>query len=304
MREGLRPPEASLSSPGLPVVKMHGLGNAYVFVDLLEAGPARAAEAMWPRLARAVSDPRTGVGSDGLILMEPGEHAPVRMRIFNADGSEGEMCGNGIRCLAMYAFQTGRAPAVFDVETGAGVRRVEVVAAPAFGQAVVRVDMGRPHDVGPAGVPLGQALSVAVEGAAVELCPVSVGNPHAVLFVPDVARAPVRELGPKLEHHPAFPGRINVEFVQAVGPRRLQMRVWERGSGETMACGTGACAALVAAAATGRSQRRAEVELPGGVLEVEWAADGRIWMTGPARLVFQGHLDPGWLGPALEEDLP
>ena len=284
----------------LPIVKMHGLGNAYVFVDLLD-GRRPPPGMSWARLARAVSDPRTGIGSDGLILMERGERAPVRMRIFNADGSEGEMCGNGIRCLAMYAFQTGRAPRAFTVETLAGPRPVEVVDSTAFGRARVRVDMARPHDVGPAGVRLGDSLTLEVGSAgAVTVWPVSVGNPHAVLFVEDVQQAPVRELGPLLERHPAFPGRINVEFVEPVEPGRLRMRVWERGSGETQACGTGACASLVAAALAGRAGRRAVVELLGGPLEVEWGEDGRIWMVGPAELVFRGELEPAWLAAALD----
>ena len=286
----------------LPIAKMHGLGNAYVFVDLLDG--RRPPPGMdWARLARAVSDPRTGIGSDGLILMERGERAPVRMRIFNADGSEGEMCGNGIRCLAMYAHQTGRTPRAFTVETLAGPRPVEVVESPTFGRARVRVDMGRPHEVGPGGVRLGESLTLEVPSAgAVTVWPVSVGNPHAVLFVEDVQQAPVRELGPLLERHPAFPGRINVEFVAPVEPQRLRMRVWERGSGETQACGTGACASLVAAALTGRAGRRAVVELLGGPLEIEWAEDGRIWMVGPAELVFRGELDPAWWRAALGED--
>jgi len=286
----------------LPIVKMHGLGNSYVFVDLMD-GKVPQELADWPALARAVSDPGTGVGADGLILIERGVQAPVRMRIFNADGSEGEMCGNGIRCLAMYVHQTGRAPERFVVETAAGPRPVEVVESVRFGRARVRVDMGAPHSTGPAGVALGQPVTLQVDPhGPLTVWPVSVGNPHAVMFVEDTARAPVRELGPLLERHPMFPGRVNVEFVTVVAPERLRMRVWERGSGETRACGTGACASLVAAALSGRAARRATVELLGGPLEVEWTEQGRILMVGPAELVFQGELDSGWLSRALGKE--
>lgn len=304
-----RSAHGGLLSRGLTVIKMHGLGNSYVFIDLLAEEKAVSLSpggepADWGRLARAVARPDTGIGSDGLILIEPGRQAPVAMRIFNADGSEGEMCGNGIRCLAMYVYELGRVPRAFEVETRAGLRRVEVLQQPERGYATVRVDMGRPHEVGPGGVALGQALSVEAAGVPWEVWPVSVGNPHGVLFVPDVRQAPVRELGPALEHHEAFPGRINVEFCEVLSSERLRMRVWERGSGETRACGTGACAALVAASISGRAGRRAVVELPGGLLEVEWADDGHIWMTGPAQRVASGHLEEGWVRAALEGDEP
>lgn len=282
---------------GLPFIKMHGLGNAYVFVDRM-AGTGQEAlpgSVTWPALASAVADPNFGVGSDGLILIERGRHELAAMRIFNADGSEGEMCGNGIRCLAMWVHQQHGSPRRFGVETKAGVREVEVLESPAFGRATVRVDMGRPAETGPAGTPLGQPLHVEVEGQRVEVWPVSVGNPHAVVFVESADGAPVRDLGQALERHPLFPQRINVEFLEVVEPGRLKLRVWERGSGETMACGTGACASLVAAAATGRSGRRANVQLPGGRLTIEWGEDGRIWMTGPAELVVQGVLPWDWV---------
>lgn len=284
-----------LELEGLAFVKMHGLGNAYVFVDLMAPGAPQPTGLDWARLARAVADPHFGIGSDGLILIGPAAAEAASMRIFNADGSEGEMCGNGIRCLAMWLHQAHGAPRRFRVETRAGVREVEVLQAPAFGQAVVRVDMGRPAQLGPAGTPLGTPLALEVEGQRLVGWPVSVGNPHVVLFVDSVASAPVGELGPRIERHPLFPDRINVEFLEVAGPGRLRMRVWERGSGETLACGTGACASLVAAAASGRAARRAEVELRGGTLAVEWAEDGRIWMTGPARLVATGRLPWDWV---------
>lgn len=280
---------------GLPFLKMHGLGNAYVFVDLMEGALSLPDEVDWPGLSRAVADPHFGIGSDGLILIAPGATEIAAMRIFNADGSEGEMCGNGIRCLAMWVHQAHGAPRRFPVETRAGLRQVEVVDSPAFGRATVRVDMGRPMEVGPAGKPLGEPLRFEVDGQRVEAWPVSVGNPHVVVFVDSVDEAPVRELGPRIERHPLFPQRTNVEFLEVAGPGKLRMRVWERGSGETMACGTGACASLVAAVAAGRAGRSAEVELPGGRLSVEWDAEGRIWMTGPAQLVAQGVLPWNWV---------
>lgn len=291
----------AVREPGLSVVKMHGLGNAYVYVDLAAGDVALPEGVTWPSLARAVADPHLGIGSDGLILMARGRAAPAAMRIFNADGSEGEMCGNGIRAVAMWMHQRHGLPRRFDVETLAGLRSVEILESPSFGRARVRVDMGAPHEVGPAGSALGRSVSLEVRGERLEVWPISVGNPHAVLFVEDVDRAPVREVGPLIERHERFPGRVNVEFVQVVEPGRLKMRVWERGSGETMACGTGACACVVAAAATGRAGRRAEVELPGGRLEVEWDEPdpehplGRIRMTGPARLVMEATLPWDWV---------
>jgi diaminopimelate epimerase len=269
---------------GVEFVKLQGLGNDYVYVD----GLARPfAEPDPAGLARRVADRHFGVGGDGLIAILPGQRAPFRMRIWNADGSEGEMCGNGIRGLAKYVFERGYArDEEFDVETLAGLMRVRVF--PEGGRVGrVRVDMGEPR--------FGQAEeTLDVEGESRRVTLVSMGNPHCVLFVPDARTAPVGELGPRIERHPAFPNRTNVEFVSPAGPQRLFMRVWERGSGETLACGTGACASVVAATLTGRVRRGGPVavDLLGGQLEIEWAADGHVLMTGPTVEVFRGVYEP------------
>ncbi|MCL6522732.1 MAG: diaminopimelate epimerase [Firmicutes bacterium] len=271
-------------------IKMHGLGNDYVYVDAIAGGKGPAAEpelAGWPderlrRLAVAVSDRHLGVGGDGLILMLRGEQAPFRMRIFNADGSEGEMCGNGIRCVAKYLVDEGYADGgELPIETRAGLIRTEVLGGDRRIRQV-RVDMGPPRSVG-------DPLELEAAGGRWRCRPVSMGNPHAVVFVDDPGAVDLAVVGPALEHHRAFPGRTNVEFVRVAAPDRLEVRVWERGSGATLACGTGACASAVAAAVEGRAGRRLAVDLPGGRLEVEWAADGRVWMTGPAEEVFRGE---------------
>ncbi|MBO8140978.1 MAG: diaminopimelate epimerase [Firmicutes bacterium] len=278
---------------------MHGLGNSYVYIDLVRQSEPRVD---WPGLARRVSDSRFGIGSDGLILILPSSVADVRMRIFNADGSEAEMCGNGIRCVARYAVETGIAAAdSVAVETGAGVLRVDIVRQD--GEiAACRVDMGEPRWARAqipmeGGEPSTAALDepLVVDGREVRATAVSMGNPHCVLFVDDTGRAPVTDLGPRIEFHAAFPRRTNVEFVQVVDANTIKVRVWERGSGETAACGTGACAAAVAAARLGKVGRSVRVQLPGGALSVEWAADGRVFMTGECRFVCSGELAPEWL---------
>ncbi len=283
---------------GIAFIKMHGLGNDYVYIDCFPAGRPPAGDL--PALAREMSDRHRGVGGDGLILIMPGDRAPVRMRIFNADGSEGEMCGNGVRCVAKYAYEAGYAGGAdeFDVETGAGVIRPRVYPGPDGRVARVRVDMGVPRlereAIPMAGPPGGRVVDepLAVDGKILRITAVSMGNPHAVTFVDDVEQVDVPGLGRQVERHPAFPRRTNVEFVQVVRPDELIMRVWERGSGITQACGTGACATVVAGALTGRSARCATVHLPGGDLDIEWAGDGHVYMTGPAVEVFRGTYLP------------
>ncbi len=286
-------------------VKMHGLGNDYVFVDLFRDGRE---EPPWDpaELSREVSRRRTGIGGDGLILILRGRAAPLRMRIFNADGSEAEMCGNGIRCFAKYVYESGYTGGErgFPVETGAGIVRPEVSVG--MGRVTsVRVDMGEPRlrraDIPLLGPPDERAVEAAlsVRDRAVRFTAVSMGNPHCVVFLDGGgggedgdAAALAERLGPLLERHPAFPRRTNVEFVRVEAPDRLAVEVWERGSGRTMACGTGACAAVVAGALTGRSARSATVRLPGGELAVEWAGDGHVYLTGPAVEVFRGVYEP------------
>lgn len=281
--------------------KLHGLGNSYIYLNLVDQ---TAPDLDWPELARRVSDPDFGIGSDGLILLLPSAVADLRMRMFNADGSEGEMCGNGIRCLARYAADLGLLNRDHvRIETPAGVRSLELLRS-AGAVTAVRVDMGEPKLL-PAEIPLVCPQDdapfidgpLSVDGRWYRATAVSMGNPHCVLLVDDVDEAPVSTLGPRLETHQAFPKGVNVEFVQVVDRGRLRMRVWERGSGETKACGTGACASAVAAALLNKADRRVSVHMPGGALEVEWAADGHVYMWGPCELVCTGELSAEWLRP-------
>lgn len=265
---------------------MHGLGNDYVFVDLagVDSEEPAGIPGGYAALARAISDRHRGVGSDGLILVVRSPSG-LRMRIFNADGSEAEMCGNGVRCFALYVHSRGYAPGpACDVQTLAGVisTRILEVERGSDGEmrrAQVRVDMGPPREQRP--------LAVDAGGRRFDVQVVSMGNPHAVIF-DGWAEPDFPAYGPLLEKHPAFPQGTNVEFVRVCAPDHLEVLVWERGSGPTQACGTGACASLVAAAASGRAGREARVTLPGGELRVEWGEDGRVYMTGPAEEVCRG----------------
>jgi diaminopimelate epimerase len=278
--------------------KYQGLGNDFLLIDARTLGEDSNSDPN-PAAIRQICDRRYGVGADGLILaLPPRQGGEVRMRIFNADGSEPEMCGNGIRCLARFlADRDGDAPGRrWLIETLAGTIVPELQA-----DGSVRVDMGPPFlnpetvpttlAVGPAGLPQGvlmvadQTLAVAAAG---------MGNPHVVIPVADLDAVDLEALGPLLEHHEAFPARINVHFVQVLSPDHLRMRVWERGAGPTLACGTGACATLVACHLLGLAERRARLDLPGGTLEIEWdGASGPVWMTGPAEAVFHGQLAHG-----------
>ncbi len=275
----------------VPFLKMHGLGNDYVYLDLL-AHPELAA-IDFAAFARVVSDRHTGIGSDGVILIEGGaDDAQLGMRIFNADGSEGEMCGNGVRCLMRYGHARGYAGAELAVRTRAGLVRGTV-----RGDGQVRVDMGRPRfqraEIGFLGDGVLRDLPIEAGGVELLACGVSMGNPHLVCFAPDgrdLEELSLR-LGPGLERADFAPRRTNVEFVRVLSQDRIAMEVWERGSGRTQACGTGACATLVAAAWTGRSAREADIALAGGGLHIEWSeADDHVFMTGPASFSFQGTL--------------
>ena len=275
--------------------KMHGLGNDFVVIGALDGMPLREGELS--KFARFVCDRHFGVGADGVIWILPSESADFKMRIFNPDSSEAEMCGNGIRCAAKWFYDRDYAKGeTIRVETLAGLKTVWVQAKE--GKAVaVTVDMGEPI-FNPAQIPttLGndrEAIEVllTVDGAETfTVSAVSMGNPHCVVFVSDVDNFPVELVGPKIERHPAFPQRTNVEFVQVVSSNELRVRVWERGAGLTLACGTGACASLVIAAKTGRAERKAKVHLPGGALTIEWRDDNKVYMTGPAVEVFRGEL--------------
>lgn len=272
--------------------KMQGLGNDFVMVDGLAES---LAEAELPDLARRICDRHFGVGGDGLILALPSEQADFRMRLINSDGSEAEHCGNGIRCVAKLVYDLGHTDN--DRITVETIGRVNVLELTAENGRVnrVRVDMGKPvlrrADIPMTGDPDGEAIEfpIEVDGRSLPFTCVSMGNPHAVTFVESVSDFPVTHLGPMVENHPTFPRRTNTEFIEVLGRDELKMRVWERGAGETLACGTGACASLVAAVLTGRADRRAVVHLPGGDLEIEWAENDRIYMTGPAVTVFEGE---------------
>ena len=282
--------------------KMHGLGNDYVYVNCFdEPFPKDPAE-----LARNIADRHFGVGGDGLILICPSEVADARMRMFNADGSESEMCGNGVRCVAKYVYDHGIAEKkTLTIETGAGVLSLALE----IGDGVVervRVDMGEPVLDAPripttlpgdriVNLPLPKAETSADHswmadcGLDPRITCVSMGNPHVVLFCHDVAKVPLSTVGPIMENHPVFPKRINVHFVEVHSTGEVTMRTWERGSGITLACGTGASAVCVAGVLTGRTERAVLAHLPGGDLELEWSENGHVFMTGPATEVFSGE---------------
>ena len=270
--------------------KMHGIGNDYVYVNGFDERVDDPAA-----LARAVSDRHFGIGGDGLILILPSDKADCRMRMFNADGSEAQMCGNGIRCVAKYVHDHGIArQTALTVETLAGVLELDLFVVDGVVDRV-RVNMGEPRlqraQIPMRGAP-GEVISepLHVNGAAFEVTAVSMGNPHCVVFVEDVDGFDVARWGPLFERHDAFPERVNTEFIQVRDRESFSMRVWERGSGETLACGTGAAAAAVACHLTGRTGRRVTGHLLGGSLELEWqAGSNQVLMTGPAVEVFSGE---------------
>jgi diaminopimelate epimerase len=273
--------------------KWHGLGNDFI---LVEDRPERWPAGRLAGLASRVCDRHFGIGGDGLIFIFKDDQGTLSMRIFNADGSEAEMCGNGLRCVAKYAYLGGLVPQrAFAVNTGAGVLVPEVIMdGPRV--AAVRVDMGEPvleRDRLPVlGAPGTRMIEeeILVGDERVIATAVSMGNPHCLLFVPDVSSAPVCSLGPILERHELFPNHTNVEFIEIRSGEEIAVRVWERGVGETLACGTGACAAAVGSALTNRTGRRVLVNLPGGQLLIEWLDDNHVFMTGPAEEVFRGEL--------------
>ena len=280
--------------------KMHGIGNDYVYVNCFSEKLPSEPE----KLSQIISDRHYGIGSDGLILICPSEIADAKMQMFNADGSESEMCGNGIRCVAKYLYDFGLAPKeLLTIETGCGILTLQLTIENGK-MKFARVDMGEPILV-PEKVPTQLRsrdgdpnqpivdVPLTVAGQKLAVTAVSMGNPHCVTFVEELTDELVLEIGPKIETDPAFPQRVNVEFVKVVSPSELRMRVWERGSGETLACGTGACAVAVAGVLSGRSERRVEIELSGGQLEIEWMeADNHVYMTGPATTVFTGEWQP------------
>jgi len=272
---------------------MQGAGNDFVVVD---GAKEQIPEDSLPGVAQRACDRHFGVGGDGLILVLSSRVANFRMRIFNSDGSEAEMCGNGIRCFAKYVFDRKmHEDVVMTVETLAGIKTLKLNAAGGKVQTV-RVDMGEPRllrsEIPMRGDAKTRVISepLRVGGKKIEVTCVSMGNPHCVTFVDDVEHYPVEKMGPQIENHPSFPARTNVEFAEVISPQEIRVRTWERGCGETLACGTGSCASVVAASLNDRASRRATVHLLGGDLLIEWAGDNRLFMTGPAEELFEGKL--------------
>ncbi len=258
--------------------KMHGLGNDYLYVygDV----PENIAE-----LSQKLSDRHFGAGSDGMIYISHSKTADFKMRIFNADGSEGKMCGNGIRCVGKYVYDKGYTDKTrLTVETLSGIKKLDL-------QVRAGKVKGATVDMGTAEV--GEDMEITAEGRTLTGTPVSVGNPHFVIFVEDIDKAPLYTMGPFIERHESFPGGVNVEFVQITGDNRLRMRVWERGSAVTMACGTGACASTAAAVKKGYCPANTPVSvvLDGGTLEISVSDDGAVTMTGPAETVYEGEAE-------------
>jgi diaminopimelate epimerase len=281
--------------------KLHGCGNDYIYLDCVRNTPPRNPAG----LSVKISDRHFGVGSDGLILICPSERADVRMRMFNADGSEAEMCGNGIRCLSKYAFDHGLTKSnPMTVETGRGILTLQLDVKAGKVERVT-VDMGEPildADKIPTTLPGPRVVDLAehplpLRGGWAEACRldprltcVSMGNPHVIVYCRDVSKVPLEQVGPTIETAAVFPRRINVHFVQVQSPEEVTMRTWERGSGITLACGTGACSVAVAGVLTGRTGRRITAHLPGGDLLLHWSeADQHVYMTGPAVEVFGGE---------------
>src|SRR5690606_18049035 len=278
----------------IPYIKMHALGNNYIYLDLFSFD---IEEAVLSDVAQKVSNVNTGIGSDGMILIHPTKNAEVGMRIFNKDGSEGMNCGNGLRCTARYAYEVGIVDKTqFQIETRSGIVDAEVKIVE--GKVVdVTIDMGKPR-LKRSLIPMaGEELELVVnepfniENQILNVTAVSMGNPHAVFFVEDIEEAPLLTLGEKIEKDPRFQERVNVEFVEVVSENELNFRVWERGSGITEACGTGACAAVVAATLNGYVAKNTltTVHLQGGDLFIRWDENDSVWMTGEARIVATGN---------------
>lgn len=272
--------------------KMHGIGNDYVYVNCLTETVTHPEET-----AKYVSDRHFGVGSDGLILIKPSQNADFEMAMYNADGSRGEMCGNGIRCVAKYVYDYGLTDqTTVSVETLGGIKHLDLTVE--HGKvSLVKVNMGAP-ELSPVKIPViaeGEKavnIPLEVDGKTYPVTCVSMGNPHCVIFMEeDVRTLDLEKIGPSFEHHSRFPKRINTEFVNVIDENTLRMRVWERGSGETLACGTGACAVAVAAIQTGKVKREILVQLLGGDLHISWeGGHAPVYMTGPAVTVFDGEV--------------
>ena len=277
--------------------KMQGLGNDYVYVNCFEEKIDNP-----PEVARFVSDRHFGIGSDGLIMINPSKVADFEMEMYNADGSRGEMCGNGIRCVAKYVYDYGLTDKThISVETLGGIKYLDLTVKDGK-VALVRVDMGEP-ELDPEKIPIimkgysdetDRVLNapIKVDGKEYRMTGVSMGNPHDVVYIDDVQGLDIEKIGPKFENHERFPQRINTEFSKVIDRKTVEMRVWERGSGETLACGTGACAVAVASILNGYTEREVEIRLLGGNLQIEWnEEDNHVYMTGPATVVFDGEIE-------------
>lgn len=275
--------------------KMHGLGNDFILINCLYKSLGDSSFLSY--LAKKLCDRNFGIGADGVILILPSSKADLRMRIFNSDGTEAQMCGNGIRCFTKYAYENKLISKIkFTVETLAGIITPELI----FKDkeiSGIKVDMGIPK-LKRREIPMEGKDTLTVVNETLKINPeqifkitcVSMGNPHCIIFVNDVQSIPVDEIGPKIENNPLFPEKTNVEFIQVLNKQEINFRVWERGVGETLACGTGACAALVAAVLNKKTDRQALVHLVGGDLNIQWVDNGHIYMTGPAELVFKGEI--------------
>ena len=272
--------------------KMHGIGNDYIYINGFEEQLENPGE-----LSIRLSDRHKGVGSDGLVIILPSSKADFRMQMFNADGSEAEMCGNAARCIGKYVYEKGMTDKTeLTLETLAGIKTLQLFLDERNNVVSVTVDMGKPvlePEKIPTTLPGKQIVNfpVSFDGINYAITCVSMGNPHTVIFTENIANMDIEKMGKKIENAPIFPRRTNVEFIEVIDKSRIKMRVWERGSGETMACGTGACASVVAGVLNGLVSRKATVELLGGNLEIEWNEnDEHVYLTGPAETVFEGEI--------------
>lgn len=272
--------------------KMHGIGNDYIYVNCFKETVENPSE-----LSVRLSDRHFGIGSDGLVLIKPSDTADFRMEIFNADGSEARMCGNAIRCIGKYVYERGMTDKeTITVDTLSGKKILFLHVTNGIVESV-KVNMGQP-ELNPQNIPVRFQtervvdMPVDVNGEEVRITCVSMGNPHCITYVDDVNAVAIECIGPAMEHHPIFPDRANIEFVQVLSENEIKVRVWERGSGETWACGTGACASVVASAVNGKTARSVKVHLRGGDLNINWdEATGNVFMEGPAAFVFDGTVD-------------
>lgn len=275
--------------------KMHGIGNDYIYINCFQETVTDP-----EKLSIFMSNVRFGVGSDGLVLILPSEVADFRMRIFNADGSEAMMCGNATRCVGKYVYEHGMTDKTeVSLETNSGIKYLTLYVNEATNKVdAVKVDMGNAI-LKPAEIPVADdgdrfiAKPVVVDGVSYDMTCVSMGNPHAVVFLPEIDSLDLEKIGPSFEHHPLFPNRVNTEFIRVIDDHTLQMRVWERGSGETFACGTGACAAAVASVLNGYCKREQEIliHLRGGDLRIIYHNDESVTMIGPATFIFEGKME-------------